>query len=221
MFSSHFEGKVIAVLLVLQAVYILSVWVTTKQRCEQRRYTSQLKMTENTTATPPFLECAIRFTVATPAPYVHQLEKQAAEEVLDAQLLRYNERLRGTLLAYKRLKPDQEGVGVFQDEQPDVLFRWTAKCLLYAPEIGQIVRADVNDVQAGHVTLLVAGLFSVVVPGANLPKKARFMPAGFKDDGKRFVDKKGNTVIMVGKEMDVKVVAVSKDGRGVEGTFRF
>lgn len=68
------------------------------------------------------------------------------------------------------------------------------------------------------MTLLVAELFSVVVLSANLPKKARFMPTGLRDYGMMFVDKKGNTTIMVGKEIGVKMITTSEDETDVRCT---
>jgi hypothetical protein len=163
-----------------------------------------------------FISSTIQFVVAVPAGYVNGLAMAAAEEVLDTKLLKYDERLRGVLLAYQDLDFAQD-FGSFQDEQPDVLFKFQAKIVLFAPKVGQKIKAVVSDIQAGHLTLLAAGVFTVVVPQSDFPKHCILEPTAIKTGGKRsLMNSKSQTIeVTEGETYYVKCVRVSHESGNI------
>jgi hypothetical protein len=114
-----------------------------------------------------FISCDIRFTCAIPAPYVNGLELAAAQELLDAKLLCYDEHLKGILLSYCNLVGG--GEGRFQDEQSDVLYTFSTTVTLYSPQVESLFQATVSEISAGSVLLLAAGVFPISVPVAGFP----------------------------------------------------
>ena len=164
-----------------------------------------------------FLLSDAEFTVPVPPAYLNGMEMLAAEEVLDSKLLTYDERLGGLLVAYEKLKFAERGMGVAQDEQPDVLFKFKVKMLLYCPKKGETFRATVSYIQDGHITLLMAGVFPIVVRAADFPKDAscsEYAP-------RTVVDSDGNTLVSEGDECLLKCLrAIHKDGQlRVEAAF--
>ena len=165
-----------------------------------------------------FITTDASFIVAVPPPYLHGLEFLAAEESLDSRLLTFDERIGGILLAYENLE-SEDGVGIMQDEQPDVLFRFTAKVLLYCPKKGEKFNAIVSDITAGHVTLLLAGVFPIIVRSTNYPKGCVFSSDGTKKCLKNSKD--NEQLICEGDEKLIKCIKVSHQGGNltVEGAF--
>jgi hypothetical protein len=108
-------------------------------------------------------------------------------------------------------------MGVAQDEQPDVLFKFKVRMLLYCPKKGETFRATVSDIQAGHVTLLMAGVFPVVVRASDFPKDvscSEYPP-------KSLINTVGDSIVSEGDECSLKCLrAIHKDGRlSVEAAF--
>jgi DNA-directed RNA polymerase subunit E'/Rpb7 len=157
------------------------------------------------------------FTVPVPPAYLQGMEMLAAEEVLDSKLLTYDERFGGLLIGYQSLKFMDKGVGVMQDEQPDVLFRFKAKLLLYCPKKGEIFQATVSDIQAGHITLLMAGVFPVVLRAADYPHGSVLGDS----QPKTLIDDEGKIIVSEGDECRLKCIKiVNQYGRlSVEAAF--
>jgi hypothetical protein len=124
--------------------------------------------------------CGITFTCAVPPAYLQGLEIMAAEEVLDSKILKFDEKFNGILIAYQDLQfRDSQGVGLIQDEQPDVLFEFRVNLLIYSPKKHENIKAVVSDIQPGHITLLTNGVFPIVVLSKDFPNDTK-VPTGKK-----------------------------------------
>lgn len=159
------------------------------------------------------------FTAAVPPAYLQGLEIFAAEEALDSKLLSYDERLGGIILAYDDLDFEDDGMGFAQDEQPDVLFRFKAKVLMYSPKKGERMKAVVSDITPGHVTLLLAGVFPVVVRSPEYPLHSVFN----NHNGKSLINSKTKEpLIQDGGEYLIKCIRITHQSGTlqVEASFR-
>lgn len=153
-----------------------------------------------------FSSAQVKFQIAIPASYVNGMEHAAAQEVMDAKLLCYDERLKGILLAYEPLQGGNEGV--FQDEQPDVFFSFSTKVTLYSPKEGEMFKATVSEISQGAVYLLAAGVFPITVPANAFPKDSVYSKAqGVK--ALVHVNDSSKHLVEVGHEYKLKCVKVS------------
>jgi len=127
--------------------------------------------------------------------------------ILDSKILNYDERLGGIMLAYEKLE-FAENFGSFLDEQPDVLFKFMARVLIYCPKQGEKVKAVISEIQPGHATLLTSGVFPVVVLSGGYPRNAIVRTS---DLGKACLANKktGQIILTEGEECTVKCRTVS------------
>ena len=65
------------------------------------------------------------------------------------------------MLAYDNV--ESLGPGRVAYEQPDVAFRCRADFLLFAPDEGDLLEAEVTEIKKGHIALLHKGVFQVTV----------------------------------------------------------
>lgn len=143
-----------------------------------------------------FREVKVELTLPVPAPYTGGMELLAAEEYLDSKLLKYDANLQGALVCYSDLRFGSD-FGTFQDEQPDVLFTFACKLLLFAPKQDDLLTVRVTTIEEGHIIAQTAGVFNVLIPSSKYPEHAVQDKGSFASGTKRkLVDKRTGHVLV-------------------------
>eukprot|EP00516_Mucochytrium_quahogii_P000890 CAMPEP_0203745658 /NCGR_PEP_ID=MMETSP0098-20131031/1328_1 /ASSEMBLY_ACC=CAM_ASM_000208 /TAXON_ID=96639 /ORGANISM=" , Strain NY0313808BC1" /LENGTH=201 /DNA_ID=CAMNT_0050633503 /DNA_START=722 /DNA_END=1327 /DNA_ORIENTATION=+ len=95
---------------------------------------------------------------------------QGISELLNARLLKYDERLGGVMLSYSGVRLEQPHGCVF-NEVPELQFRVRSRALLFSASAGMRLQGTVNQITAGHIMLLVYGAFQVSIDREHIPEK--------------------------------------------------
>lgn len=115
----------------------------------------------------PFKTVQLDFTASLPPSYMGRVSR-GVHELLNSQLLKYDQRVRGVLLGYSDVELT-ETVGHTCFETPDILFQARTEALVFCVDKGTRLRGVVSQVTAGHVALLCCGAFQVTITRDNIP----------------------------------------------------
>jgi len=115
-------------------------------------------------------------------------------------LFRLQPRFQGVLLEYSNLV--HSGPGACVDDQWDVLFRFTADLLVFAPEPGTVLTCTVAEMFASHIALTTMGAFRVVVAADKVAK-------GFRWNNKKKIWMNGSEELARDSEIQVSALKLA------------
>lgn len=122
---------------------------------------SSVKSSRKETSVSPFREILVESTFVLLPAYVGN-SSRGIFEILNSRLLSYDERLNGVLLAYSNVTLEEPNGKLFCDI-PEIEYRVSFKALLLTATPGIRLEAVISHVSSGHITLLYAGVFQVIV----------------------------------------------------------
>ncbi|XP_043920652.1 DNA-directed RNA polymerase I subunit RPA43 [Protopterus annectens] len=132
------------------------------------------------------------------SPMYLKKKKSGIEEQLNAELLRYSERLKGVPLAYENIRIIGE-LGDILDDQGYVHLNIEADFIIFCPKKGKKLVGVINKVAPSHIGCLVHGCFN-----ASIPKPYNVTPAAWQGMG-----------FKVGDQLEFEVFNMDADAAGV------
>mmetsp|Transcript_11814 Transcript_11814/g.14696 ORF Transcript_11814/g.14696 Transcript_11814/m.14696 type:complete len:201 (-) Transcript_11814:719-1321(-) len=136
------------------------------------RAASVSSLADDSPSGSPFRLLTLNSTVCLPPAYIGR-SMQGFEELLNARLLRYDPRLGGVPLTYSDIKIKGNAGRVF-NELPELIYEVSMKCLVFATPSGMRMKGTINEVTAGHITLLVCGAFQVSIAKDQINERYTF-----------------------------------------------
>uniref|UniRef100_A0A3P8TFT6 DNA-directed RNA polymerase subunit n=1 Tax=Amphiprion percula TaxID=161767 RepID=A0A3P8TFT6_AMPPE len=145
--------------------------------------------------------CLVRSThrrhVVLPPKYLKK-KRTGIQEELEAELLRFSQRLRGVPLAYENIRIVGQHGDIY-DDSGYIHMDVEANFILFQPKKGQKLLGKVNKLGVSHVGCLVHGCFNASIPKPNLVSVETWRDAGPR----------------IGAELEFEVTALDADTAGV------
>ncbi|XP_008296428.1 DNA-directed RNA polymerase I subunit RPA43 [Stegastes partitus] len=145
--------------------------------------------------------CLVRSThrrhVVLPPKYLKK-KRTGIQEELEAELLRFSQRLNGVLLAYENIRIVGQHGDIY-DDSGYIHMDIEANFIVFQPKKGQKLLGKVNKLGMSHVGCLVHGCFNASIPKPNLVSVETWRDAGPR----------------IGAELEFEVTALDADAAGV------
>ncbi|XP_059205122.1 DNA-directed RNA polymerase I subunit RPA43 [Centropristis striata] len=135
--------------------------------------------------------------VALPPMYLNK-KRTGIQEELEAELLRFSQRLKGVLLAYENIRIVGQHGGIY-DDSGYIHIDIEANFIIFQPQRGQKLLGKVNKLGVSHVGCLVHGCFNASIPKPNLVAVETWRDAGPR----------------IGADLEFEVTALDADTVGV------
>jgi len=154
------------------------------------------------TTDSPFRIAKLESTMSLSPAYIGRAHL-GASELLNDRLLKYDSRFGGVMLSYSNLRVE-DGFGMVFEDCPEIRYRFKYRALLFMASKGSRLTGRINQVSAGHISLLVFGAFPVSIIRERL--KSRYE---YKDLEGQFVSSQNkDDVLAVDTAVSFRVHAV-------------
>ena len=152
----------------------------------------------------PFEEVNLRCQIALPPSYFGK-EKFGFEELLNESLLKHDPKLGGVLLSYKDCAIED---GQVSYEQSEVVYKVRCRMLVFNARRGMRLKGEINQVTAGHISVLVSGTFQASISKEHIHPLYQFDRAQGKWQSKQ----KGKRALSTGSKLQFWVKEVHDSG---------